>query len=237
MKEVVWLIHFPTGTVAILAAFAAFYYPKGSSKHKKAGQVFTIAMLIMLISGGIAGALKGSVEDVFLAALVSYTVFTAWLTVRHHRPVIGMLEYLALVYIVIFGLAALSINPEWDRVREPGVFTFDAIVALIFAVGDIRNIQLKGMKRTYQLARHIWRISFSLVWAALAFSDKIVKMLDSTIDQMPYLVALPALLVLCIMFYWLFRIYKGRAILLPLQIFIGCMQTLIGHSKRGADSY
>ena len=211
MKEVVWLIHFPAGTVAILAAFAAFYYPKGSSKHKKAGEVFTIAMLIMLISGGIAGALKGSVEDMFLAALVSYTVFTAWLTVRHHKPVIGMLEYLALVYIVIFGLAALSINSEWDRVRESGVFTFDAIMGLIFAVGDIRNIQLKGMKRTYQLARHIWRISFSLVWAALAFSDKIVKMLGSTIDQMPYVVAVPALLVLCIMFYWQFRVYKGSS--------------------------
>ncbi len=238
LKEiVVWLIHFPAGTVAILAAFAAFYYPKGSSKHKKAGQVFTIAMLIMLISGGIAGALKGSVENIFLAALVSYTVFTAWLTVRHHQPVIGILEYLALVYIVIFGLAALSVDPQWDEVGEPGVYTFDAIMALIFAVGDIRNVLLKGMRRTYQLARHIWRISFSLVWAALAFSDKIIKMLDSTIDQMPYVVAVPALLVLCIMFYWLFRVYKGRAFLLPLQRPMGQMQTLIGQGKKGADSY
>ena len=238
LKEiVVWLIHFPAGTVAILAAFAAFYYPKGSSKHKKAGQVFTIAMLIMLISGGIAGALKGSVENIFLAALVSYTVFTAWLTVRHHQPVIGILEYLALVYIVIFGLAALSVDPQWDEVGEPGVYTFDAIMALIFAVGDIRNVLLKGMRRTYQLARHIWRISFSLVWAALAFSDKIIKMLDSTIDQMPYVVAVPALLVLCTMFYWLFRVYKGRAILLPLQTSIGHVQTFMGHSKKHADSY
>jgi hypothetical protein len=213
MKELlVWLIHFPAGTVAILAAIAALYSPKGSSRHKKAGQVFTIAMLIMLISGGVAGALTGSAENVFLAALVSYTVFTAWLTVRHRHPVIGTLEYLALAYIVIFGLAALSINPEWEVVREPGVYTFDAIMALIFTVGDIRNILLKGMKRKHRLARHIWRISFSLVWAALAFGDKIIKMLDSTIGQMPYVVVIPASLVLCIMFYWLFRIYKGRAI-------------------------
>ncbi|MCG6938359.1 MAG: hypothetical protein LJE83_09345 [Gammaproteobacteria bacterium] len=226
MKElVVWLIHFPTGTVAILAAIAALYYPKGSSKHKKAGQVFTIAMLIMLISGGIAGALKGSSDDVFLAALVFYTVFTAWLTVRHRQPVIGILEYLALAYIVIFGLAALSIDPEWDKVREPGVYTFDAIMALIFAVGDIRNILLKGMNQAHRLARHIWRISFSLVWAALSFVDKIIKMLDSTIDQMPYVIVIPVILVLCIMFYWLFRVYKGRAILLSLQ-------PLIGHSKK-----
>ena len=216
MKEiVVWLIHFPAGTVAIAAAFAAFHYPKGSSKHRKAGQVFTIAMLTMLISGGIAGAIKGSVEDIFLAALVSYIVITAWLTVRKHQPVIGILEYLALVYILVFGLVALSVDPLWDKAGEPGVYTFDAIMALIFAVGDIGNVLLKGRQRTYQLARHIWRISFSLVWAALAFSDKIIKMLDATIDQMPYVAAVPALLVLCIMFYWLFRVYKGRAILLP----------------------
>jgi len=186
-------------------------------------------MLIMLISGGIAGALKGSADDVFLAALVFYTVFTAWLTVRHRQPVIGFLEYLALAYIVIFGLAALSINPEWDKVSEPGVYTFDAIMALFFAVGDIRNILLKGMKRTHRLARHIWRISFSLVWAALAFGDKVIKMFGSTIDQMPYVIVVPAMLVLCIMFYWLFRTYKGRAILLSLQ-------PVIGHNKKGADS-
>lgn len=212
MKElIVWFIHFPAGTVAILAAIAAFYYPKGSVKHKNAGRVFTVAMLIMLVSGGVAGALKGSPEDVFLAVLVSYSVFTAWLTVRHRQPVIGILEYLALAFIIIFGLAALSMDPQWEKVSEPGVFTFDAILALIFAIGDIRNILFKGMTRAQRLARHIWRLSFSLVWAALSFGDKVIKMLGSTIDQMPYMVAVPGILVLCIMFYWLFRIYKGRA--------------------------
>ncbi len=219
LKElIVWLIHFPTGTVAILAAIAAFYYPKGSPKHKKAGQVFTITMIIMLISGGTAGALKGSPEDVFLAALVLYTVFTAWLAARPRQPAIGILEYLSLAYIVIFGLAALSIDPEWDKVKEPGVYTFDAMMALIFAVGDIRNILLKGMNQTHRLVRHIWRISFSLVWAALAFADKIIKMLDSTIDQMPYVIVIPVILVLGIMFYWLLRVYKGRAILLSFAV-------------------
>ena len=231
LKEfIVWLIHFPTGSVAILAAFAAFYYPKGSSEHKKAGQVFTITMLFMLISGGVAGVLKGSPEDVFLAALVFYTVFTAWLTARHRQPVISMLEYLALAYIIIFGLAALSIDPEWDMVKQPGVYTFDATLALIFAIGDVRNILLKGTSQAYRLARHVWRISFSLVWAALAFSDKIVKMLGSTVDQMPYMIVIPVFLILCIMMYWLFRVYKGRATLLSLQPFIR-------HRKKSAESY
>lgn len=225
LEEVVfWLIHFPTGTVAILAAVGASYYPKGSSKHKKTGQVFTIAMIIMLISGGIAGALKGSLDDVFLAALAFYTVFTAWLAARPHRPVIGILEYLALGYIAIFGLAALSVNPEWDMLKEPDVYTFDAIMALIFIVGDFRKIVLKSTKRTHRLARQIWRISFSLVWAALAFGDKIVKMLGATIDQTPYVIVIPVILVLCSMVYWLFRVYRGRAISPHLQPSIGQSQ-------------
>ena len=82
---IIWLIHFPAGTVALLSAFAAFYYHKGSSQHRKAGDYFTIAMLAMLFSGGVAGWLKNSPDDVFLAALVFYTVFTAWLTL-YRRP-------------------------------------------------------------------------------------------------------------------------------------------------------
>ena len=173
---------------------------------------------MMLISGGIAGALKGSPEDVFLAALVFYTVSTGWLAARPRQPAIEILEYLALTYIVILGLGALSMDPGRDQTTESGVYKFDAVIAFMFAAGDIRNISLKGMKGAHRLARHVWRISFSLVWAALAFGDKIIKMLDSTIDQMPYVVALPATLVICLMFYWLLRIYKGRTDRLSLQV-------------------
>ena len=208
---VVWLVHLPTGTIALLAAIAAFYYPKGAPEHKKAGWVFTITMIVMLISGGIAGALKKSPEDVFLAALVFYTVFTGWLAAHPRQPVVAVLEYLGLVYIVVFGLTALAMTLGWEKARETGVYTFDAMLALMFVVGDIHNILSKGAKRTHRLARHVWRMSFSLIWAALAFGDKIIKMLDSTIDRMPYVAALPAGLVLCVMFYWLFRIYKAGA--------------------------
>jgi len=203
--------------VAILAAMAAFYYPKGSSPHKRAGRVFIIAMLIMLISGGIAGVLMGAIAEVFLAALVSYTVVTAWLAGVRYQPVTRVLEYVALAYILIFVLAALSMNYGWDKTNASGVYTFNAIIALFFAAGDIRSLMLKGANRAYRLARHIWRISFSLAWAGLAFSDKIIKMLDSTIERMPFVAFAPAAAIFCVMVYWLFRIYKGRAVLLATQ--------------------
>jgi len=133
LKEaVVWLIHLPAGSIAIAAAIAALCYSKGSQKHRRAGMVFMIAMIIMLFSGGIAGVLKGSPEDVFLAALVFYSVSTAWLAARSHHPSTRNLEYISLIYIVFLGFSALSIDPEWDRLKEPGLLKFFAAMALIF---------------------------------------------------------------------------------------------------------
>jgi len=66
MKErVVWLRHTPAGTVALLSAIAAFVYSKGSLKHRRFGNYFTISFFIMLVTGGISGYLKESPDDVF----------------------------------------------------------------------------------------------------------------------------------------------------------------------------
>jgi hypothetical protein len=211
MKEIiVWLIHFPAGTVALFSALAAFNYPKGSSRHRKAGQYFTVSMLTMLVSGGVAGWLKKSPDDVFLAALVFYTVFTAWLTVYRRWGETGFLEIAALCYVLELGLGAVFVDPEWDKVRDPNFYIVLPVFAAVFAIGDIRNICSKGLTGAARLARHVWRNCFSLIWAALAFGDKLIKMLDSTIEEMPYVLIGPGVLVLCVMLYWLYHIYMGE---------------------------
>ncbi len=78
MKDlVVWLVHTPAGTVAFLSAIAAFVYSKGSWAHRRSGRYFTVSMLIMAVSGSLAGFLKGTPNDVFLGLMVFYSVFTA----------------------------------------------------------------------------------------------------------------------------------------------------------------
>lgn len=205
---VVWLIHTPAGVVALLSAIAAFVYPKGSSIHRRVGKYFTISMLIMLVSGGVAGYLKESPDDVFLSLVVFYAVFTAWLTVFHKKGDTGLYEYVALAWIVVLGIVAFNIDPA--KVRAPDIYPFWVGLAAFFAIGDIRNLYQRGLSGSQRIARHVWRMSFSLIWAALAFGDKIIKMLDSTIEQMPYVVAAPALLVLVLMLYWLHRVIFSR---------------------------
>ena len=211
MQEiVVWLIHTPAGAVALLSAVAVFVYPKGSPIHRRVGKCFTISMLIMLVSGGLAGYLKESPDDVVLSLIVFYAVFTSWLTVFHKKGDTGLYEYAALAWIVVLGIVAYNIDPAWDKIRDPDIYTFWVGLAVFFALGDIRSLYQRGLSGSQRIARHLWRMCFSLIWAAMALGDKIIKMLDSTIEQMPYVIAAPTLLVLALMLYWLYRIILSR---------------------------
>jgi len=212
MKEIiVWLIHTPAGTIGLVAATVALFTKKGTPLHLKAGTYFTISMLIMLISGFIAALLKESIDDMFLSVVVMYTVFTAWLTVHHKKFETGFLEHVALIWIIAVAIAAILINASWREVGAPNPYLYWASFAVFCAIGDVRNIHRAGLPSIQRLIRHVWRIGFSLIWAALAFTDKIVKILGSNVKELPeeqltYIIAVPTLLILIIILYWIMNI-------------------------------
>ena len=212
MKElVVWLIHTPSGAIGLVSATVALSAKKGDVLHKKAGTYFTVSMLIMLISGFVAAFLKESTGDMFLSAVVMYTVFTAWLTVHHKKNETGFLEQLALVWIISVGIAAFFMDFSEREVGTQNLYLFWASFAVVCAIGDVRNLYLSGLSGIQRVIRHVWRIGFSLIWAALAFTDKIVKMGGSNVKEMPeeqmlYIVAVPTMLILIIILYWIINI-------------------------------
>lgn len=207
MKEIiVWLIHTAAGTIGLVAATVALFAKKGTALHRKAGNYFTISMLIMLSSGFVAALLKESVDDMFLSVVVMYTVFTAWLTAHRKIGESGFLEYSALVWIVVIAIAACFVNPSWGDIRNPTIYPYWAGFAILCAMGDVHNLFRSGLSGIQRVIRHVWRIGFSLVWAALAFSDKIIKIQGSTIEDSPYIVAIPAILILLTMLYWIINI-------------------------------
>jgi len=198
MKDIiVWLIHTPAGIIAILCALISMHSQKGSDLHRKVGRYFTISMLIMLFSGTIAATLKNSLNDIFLGILVFYTVFTAWLTTHHKKGEITVLEYLALIWIVIIGITAYFAN------RNHETFLLWMILAIFFVIGDLRNILQKGLNETQRLVRHVWRIGFSLAWAGLALTDKMIKILGGSVEEKPYIAIFPVTVILAITFYWI----------------------------------
>ena len=218
MKDIiVWAIHAPAGTLALVTAVVAMSAGKGSALHRKAGSCFTLSMMIMLVSGIAAAYLKGSTDDMMLGAIVMYTVFTARLAARHKKNETGLMEVIALIWILGFAITSFSISAGWREVMAPDVYLVWGGFAVLCALGDMRNLFHSGLAGVQRVVRHVWRIGFSLVWAALAFTDKIVKMLGANIKSMPQdqlllIVALPTLLILVIILYWIANIvfFSGK---------------------------
>ena len=219
MKDIiVWAIHTPAGTLALVTAVVAMCAKKGSARHRKAGSYFTASMMVMLVSGIAAAYLKDSINDIMLGAIVLYTLFTAWLAVHHKKNETGVLEGIALIWVVGFAIAAFSISTGWREADAPPLTDVPPLAYLVWggfailcALGDIRNLYQSGLSGTQRIIRHVWRIGFSLVWAALAFTDKIVKLLGANIksmqeEQIILIVAVPALLIITTIVYWITRI-------------------------------
>lgn len=213
MKDIiVWGIHTPAGTIALVAAAAGLLTNKGSNIHRKAGRYFTISMLIMLISGFVAALIKESIDDMFLSTVVIYTVFTAWLTPHHKNNETGLLEHLALGWILAIAIAAFFMQANSNDPFTPSIYLFWAGFAVMCAFGDVGNLLRAGISGKQRIIRHVWRIGFSLVWAALALADKIVKMLGSNVNDLPqeqllYIVAVPTILILLVVLYWIVNIW------------------------------
>ncbi len=184
---------------------------KGSALHRKAGSWFTVSMMAMLVSGIAAAYLKESIIDMMLGAFVMYTVFTAWLAVHHKKNETGLLEIIALIWVVGFAITAFSISISWRGVESLPAYLIWGGLATLCAFGDIRNLYLAGLSGTQRIIRHVWRIGFSLVWAALAFIDKIVKMLGANLktmqeEQLLLIVAIPTMAILITFLYWIAKI-------------------------------
>jgi hypothetical protein len=208
---IVWAIHSPAGTVVLVTAVVAMFVKKGSALHRKAGSWFTVSMMVMLVSGIAAAYLKDSIDDMMLGVIVMYTVFTAWLTVHHKKNEPGLMEISALIWVVGFAITAFSISMGWREVQAPIAYVMWGGLAILFALGDIRNLYHSGLSGTQRIIRHVWRIGFSLVWAALAFTDKIVKMMGANIksmegEQLLLIIGIPTMLVLITILYWITRI-------------------------------
>ena len=212
MKDIiVWAIHAPAGTIGLITAVVAIFSQKGSDLHRKAGRCFTRSMMVMLISGIAIALLKNSADDLMLAVFVMYTVFTAWLTVHRKQGETGKLEYLALSWILVAAAASFSLSTGWREVQAPVAYLFWGGFAVLCAVGDIWNLYKSGVTGVQRVIRHVWRIGFSLVWAALAFTDKIVKMVGDNLKEMPeeqlmLIVAVPTTIVFATIIYWIANI-------------------------------
>jgi len=209
-------IHIVAGLLALVAGAIALYAAKGSKLHRKSGMIFVIAMLTMSSTGAVMAILiKPNRVNVTAGVLTFYLVSTALLTVRRSveqsRALLTGLMTAALMasaFAFTLGIEGLNNGGRVDGLPAQPVFMF-AVLGLLGGLLDARVLLARSIEGAQRIARHLWRMTFAMWIATTSFFLGQAKLFPQPIRASGVL-AIPVVLVLLMMFYWLGRTYLRR---------------------------
>jgi uncharacterized membrane protein len=211
-------IHIIAGLVAILAGAMAMIAAKGSPLHRKAGNLFTISMLIMTGSAAIVSFFLRTDHVTGVVALVTaYLVVTSWLIVKRkvedsYRLLAGLALAAALVGVYSLSLWFNFVEDPKTLITKnspPQTLVFFGIVSLLCSALDVRLLRAGQIAGAQRLVRHLWRMCFAMLIATGSFFAGQMQVFPaivrkSTLLGLPILL-IPVLLVIVTTLYWLVR--------------------------------
>ena len=207
-------LHFLAGGSAFVLGMVALSATKGSGLHRTSGIWFVYAMLVMSAAGVMMASLRGVAPAVNIPAglLTAYFVVTGLTTLGPRSARSRFLDLAAMIVAFGVGLASLALGLQAlaGRVTMSRLtavsFVVLGVVALLAAASDLRiDWRAGGLGGASRLARHLWRMCFALLVAATAFFVGQPNVFPKALRRLP-LLALPVLLVLAVMLYWLWRV-------------------------------
>jgi hypothetical protein len=207
-------IHIFAGALALVLGYVALYARKGAALHRGSGMLFVYAMLIMCAGGftlAIAGGNNWTAVNASAAVMTAYLVLTSLITVRPLAAGSRWFHVGAPLVAFAVGMTdlALGVDALSQGGRRNGVPAFPfflfGVTGVLASAGDLRVLRRAPLVGAPRLVRHLWRMSFALLIAAMAFFFGQTRVIPEPIRS-PGLLALPVLAVLVTMLYWLWRI-------------------------------
>lgn len=203
--------------MGILSGAAAAFFRKGSPLHSLAGKVFVISMLIMSgVAAGVAPFLNQRVNVV--AALVTfYLVLTAWVAAKRRVRAVNAWDRAGLVFIASLAaytlylqqLAANSPSGTLDG-SPPQAFYIFVLIGAFATFGDALLLWRGGITGMQRIARHLWRMMVALFVAVGSLFLGQPQVFPEPLRQSDGLRAIPVLLVILTLLYWLLRLAIKR---------------------------
>lgn len=211
----IMFVHIAMGAIGLVSGGAALIYRKGAAGHRATGTVFFLSMLSMSASGACLAVLNqvATAFNVVIGVLTFYLVATAWVTVLRKEGETGVFEAGALVVALAVGAggliagvaAANSATGTTDGIPAFLYFIF-GLVAAFAALLDIRVLVRRGVSGAQRIARHLWRMCFALLVAAIAFFiGQGAKVFPEAVRETNILFV-PVIAVIVLMVFWLIRV-------------------------------
>ena len=201
-------VHIIAALLAIACGAVALSAAKGGPLHRRSGTIFVYATLVMSGTGAAVAVVRGQPLNVIAGGLVFYLVTTGLLTVLPATPATRRVAVTAM--LVASALAAAGLWCGIDAASRgkpfaPMLFIFGAVAGLC-AWGDMRTLT-RGIEGARRIARHLWRMSLAMLIATLALARVLPEAM-----RKPALLAIPVVLVLLVMLYWLGRVLITKRI-------------------------
>src|SRR5687768_10331471 len=213
------LIHVVAGALGPIAGYLPLWASKGAPLHRRAGMVFVYTMLTMCTFGFVVAAGYGMAPamNVPAALVTAYLVATGLIAVRPSEPRRRWLD--VILMLVALGVGVVSLRFGFEAIAGGGKrnglpafpFFMFGLVGTLAGASDLRVVRRGALRGTARLARHLWRMSFALLIAALSFFLGQADELPKPLRIMP-LLSLPVLMVLVTMLYWLWRVRVRRSV-------------------------
>ena len=206
-------IHITAGSVGLISGYIALYTTKGAALHRRIGMVFVYSMLTMCTMGAILAVVhnKGPSINVPAALITASMVVTALTTVRPPSTLTRRIDLAATIASLSVALvnAVYAFQAFANGGTRDGLPAFPFVLfgtaGLLATIGDVKIMRSGPLRGAKRIARHLWRMSFALLVAALSFFIGQAKVIPRPIRIMP-LLALPLIVVIVTMFYWLWRV-------------------------------
>jgi hypothetical protein len=206
--------HIAGGAIGMVTGVVALAARKGQRVHRAAGSVFFMAMaMAYAIGAGVAPFLDTGQRPNFVAGIMAlYLLFSGALAARRRDAKAGAPEVIGLVIalsittagVIFMQMGAASPSGTVDG-SPPQAFFLFTIAGAFAAAGELHVLVRRQLSQVSRIARHLWRMCFSLFIASGSFFLGQQQVFPEAFrDSIPlYLIALSPL---PIMLFWLGKV-------------------------------
>ncbi len=210
-------LHIGGGGIGIVSGAVALLTRKGDRIHRAAGTVFFFSMLIAYsVAVAVAPFLPDGQRTNTVAGIMAlYLLISGWRTARRGEAAPGGIEiaglFVALALtasgVVFIRMAANDPTGTIDG-APPQAFYIFATAGILGALGDLHLLVRRGLSGGARIARHLWRMCFSVFIASGSFFLGQQKVMPEWLQGSPALIVL-ALAPLVFMLVFLARTWIG----------------------------
>lgn len=206
--------HIAGGAIGMITGVVALASRKGQSVHRKAGAVFFLAMFTAYaIGAGVAPFLQtGQRPNVVAGIMALYLLISGTMAARQRDVKAGVPEVIGLIValaitaagVTFMQMGAASPTGTVDGSPPPAFFLF-TVAGAFAAAGELHVLVRKQLSRVSRIARHLWRMCFSLFIASGSFFLGQQQVFPKAVQDSVLLYVL-ALAPLPIMLFWLGKV-------------------------------